>query len=426
VQYNPDGTFSFTKILHKTENDFSGNLIRFHRTGNECIVTPEHDICYYDGKGDFVKRKAKDVKIHNQFHLPKGGILVNTNGTTNELSMEDRLKIAIQADGSNLWWKNKSGEIKSRGINGGHNYVIAVSKDRKKIRLEWILNSMGIEYSKKISNNGIAKYTFNFDQGSNYKEFDWVDLANKTSNWCKEFVDETVEWDRFKRENDNQTGYSSTNKRCIDIVQTAAILAGYITNVYKRVDPRKESYKDCYKVSFINGDLKAKSHGVKKTEIPYEGKVYCVTVPSGNIMTRLNENTFISGNCLHALAGSKIINVLREEYPELFDEDLENKILQEAQEAFNCESKIIDWIVGDYSDNNISADILKTFIKDRINTSLLQVGYPAIFHDIDEQMLEKSEWFNEDVTGNVSTDFFHIRPTSYVKDNKTYNEEDLF
>ena len=129
---------------------------------------------------------------------------------------------------------------------------------------------------------------------------------------------------------------------------------------------------------------------------------------------------------LHALAGSKIINVLREEYPELFDEDLENKVLQEAYEAFNCESKIIDWIIGDYSDDKISADILKTFIKDRINTSLEQIGYSKIFTDLDEQVLSDVEWFNEDVNGNISTDFFHIRPTSYVKDNKTYNEEDLF
>jgi len=129
---------------------------------------------------------------------------------------------------------------------------------------------------------------------------------------------------------------------------------------------------------------------------------------------------------LHFLAGAKIINVMREEYPELFDEDLKNKVLLEAQETFNCESKIIDWIIGDYSENNMNADILKAFTKDRINASLLQVGYPIIFNDIDQELLDKSDWFNEDVTGNVSTDFFHIRPTNYVKDSKTYNEEDLF
>jgi len=45
---------------------------------------------------------------------------------------------------------------------------------------------------------------------------------------------------------------------------------------------------------------------------------------------------------VHALVGTKLINTLRGEYPELFDEELEKRILDEAQEAFGCEAKIID------------------------------------------------------------------------------------
>jgi hypothetical protein len=42
---------------------------------------------------------------------------------------------------------------------------------------------------------------------------------------------------------------------------------------------------------------------------------------------------------IHALVGIKIINTIREEHPELFDEDLEQRILHEAEEAFKSESK---------------------------------------------------------------------------------------
>jgi len=38
---------------------------------------------------------------------------------------------------------------------------------------------------------------------------------------------------------------------------------------------------------------------------------------------------------LHALIGIKIVNTIREEYPDLFDEDLEQKILEEAREAYD-------------------------------------------------------------------------------------------
>lgn len=129
---------------------------------------------------------------------------------------------------------------------------------------------------------------------------------------------------------------------------------------------------------------------------------------------------------LHFLVGVQLINTIRLEYPELFDAELEEKIAQEAQEAFNCESKIIDWILGDYSDDNLNSDILKNFVKNRLNESLKQIGFKEVFTDTDKDLIEKTEWFDEDVLGNTNTDFFATRPTNYVKGNKTYNAEDLF
>ena len=135
--------------------------------------------------------------------------------------------------------------------------------------------------------------------------------------------------------------------------------------------------------------------------------------------TALEEN-------LHHLAGVKIINTIREEYPELFDEELENKVVSEAIEAFNCESKIIDWILGDYTGDKISPEILKEFVKNRINESLSQIGYRTVFNDINPDLLSQTEWFDNEILGNVSADFFNTRPVNYAKGNKTYNEEDLF
>jgi len=40
---------------------------------------------------------------------------------------------------------------------------------------------------------------------------------------------------------------------------------------------------------------------------------------------------------IHALVGIQIINTIKKEYPEIFDKDLEDKILEEAQEAFVSE-----------------------------------------------------------------------------------------
>jgi ribonucleoside-diphosphate reductase beta chain len=65
---------------------------------------------------------------------------------------------------------------------------------------------------------------------------------------------------------------------------------------------------------------------------------------------------------IHALVGAKIINTIREEYPELFDEELKERISSEAQEAYNAEAKIIDWMVNGIQEEGLSAVILKEFV----------------------------------------------------------------
>ena len=128
---------------------------------------------------------------------------------------------------------------------------------------------------------------------------------------------------------------------------------------------------------------------------------------------------------LHANIGIKIINTIREEFPELFDEELEDRILKESASAVKYECQIIEWILGGYSDENISSEILQEFIKYRLNNSLSQIGYKQIF-DINEELLSKTSWFDAQVLGNSQSDFFHTRPTEYGIANQSFSEEELF
>jgi ribonucleoside-diphosphate reductase beta chain len=128
---------------------------------------------------------------------------------------------------------------------------------------------------------------------------------------------------------------------------------------------------------------------------------------------------------IHALVGIAIINTIKEEYPDLFDEELKEKIIHEALEAFEAESKIIDWMVNGISEPNLSADILKEFIKERINDSLQAIGFDKIF-TVNKQTIEKTLWFKEELLANTMTDFFKKRPTEYSKQAQSFNEEDLF
>ena len=128
---------------------------------------------------------------------------------------------------------------------------------------------------------------------------------------------------------------------------------------------------------------------------------------------------------IHALVGIKIINTIRSEYPELFDEELENKIVSEAEEAFKSEAKIVDWMINGIQEDGLTAPIVKEFIKNRINESLVQIGFRKAF-EIDNDLLSKTKWFQEELLGNNMTDFFHSRPVEYSKKNQSFDESDLF
>ena len=128
---------------------------------------------------------------------------------------------------------------------------------------------------------------------------------------------------------------------------------------------------------------------------------------------------------IHALAGIKIINTIRSEHPELFDDELEERIASEAKAAFVAESYLVDWMVNGFNEKGLNANILKEFIKNRINDSLEKIGFDSAF-DVDTSLLEDTMWFEEELLGNNATDFFHSRPVEYSKNSQTFDADDLF
>lgn len=128
---------------------------------------------------------------------------------------------------------------------------------------------------------------------------------------------------------------------------------------------------------------------------------------------------------LHFNVGVKLIEVLKGEHSELFDQELKDKVLYEAGQAVRYECEIIEWIINGYGHEELNSNLLKEFVKDRMNESLTQIGYENIF-DVDQEIIKKINWFNEQLLGNNMTDFFHSRPTEYAKKAQSFNEEDLF
>lgn len=128
---------------------------------------------------------------------------------------------------------------------------------------------------------------------------------------------------------------------------------------------------------------------------------------------------------LHAQVGIKLINTLREEYPELFDAELEARIAEECQESLLAEGKVIDWIIGEYSIDGLNSNILKSFIAKRMKDSLNQIGFDSSNIMFEQNNINKTFWFDEELLGSNITDFFQKRPVEYAK-GKGITAEDLF
>lgn len=128
---------------------------------------------------------------------------------------------------------------------------------------------------------------------------------------------------------------------------------------------------------------------------------------------------------LHAEGGIALLLEIKKEEPELFDQEFSDKIKEEVLEAFKSESNLIDWILGDYENKFLSAEILKTYVKRRLNECLDKMGMDVVF-EIDENLNKKTAWMDEEVYASALTDFFHKKPIDYSKKMNVYNEDELF
>ena len=300
AQYS-DGYIEFVKPLRIIDKEYVGKMYNFssEKYGLNLCVTPNHRMVYSD-KGNSVNVfTAENAKYYNGKNMVVCGEKV---GTVDHLSDYERLMIAFQADG------RCRGIDKTEQFSSGYTLEFNFSKERKINRLKEILDSLNIGYkivqtdSGKLSSKNnkwkdeYVVYVKSYKKP--YKKLsEWVNFENKSSNWCKEFVDEVSNWDGHVRKDlDEYIEFDNTDYDSVNIVYTASVLSGYKTRFSIKEDNRSEKYHTVYRC-FINKKRKCiNGDSIVKNEYDYNGKIYCVTVPSGMILVRRDGQCVISGN----------------------------------------------------------------------------------------------------------------------------------
>ena len=128
---------------------------------------------------------------------------------------------------------------------------------------------------------------------------------------------------------------------------------------------------------------------------------------------------------IHGNFGAEIINIIKKENPEWFDDEFEKLIYSACKKAYDAECGILDWIFEQGELSFLSKDTIKEFIKNRFNNSLQKIGYDECF-DVDKELIAQTKWFDIEITATKEGDFFYKKQIDYNKKSKSITEDDLF
>ena len=128
---------------------------------------------------------------------------------------------------------------------------------------------------------------------------------------------------------------------------------------------------------------------------------------------------------IHGNFGVEIINIIKKENPEWFDEEFSNLIYSACMKAYNAECDILNWIFEKGELEFLSKATIENFIKNRFNNSLEKIGMKTIF-TIDSDLLESTQWFDVEILSTKEGDFFYKKQIDYNKKSKSITANDLF
>ena len=128
---------------------------------------------------------------------------------------------------------------------------------------------------------------------------------------------------------------------------------------------------------------------------------------------------------IHGLFGQEVINTLQEENPDLFGEGFEQDVQEACEKAFDAEMGILDWIFAEGELDFLPREHIDEFMKSRFNQSLENVGVEPLF-ETDDDLLDETRWFDEDIMMTKDNDFFSKRSTTYNKHTTSVTADDMF
>lgn len=125
---------------------------------------------------------------------------------------------------------------------------------------------------------------------------------------------------------------------------------------------------------------------------------------------------------LHAQFGAELIKIIKEENPDWFDDELEQKTRKAIRKAFKAEQETLDWIFEEGELEFMPKEVVVNYLKHRFNLSLEMVGYTPEY-EVDQELLALTEYFDRSTKCSVSFDFFKDSNINYHTANKITDDD---
>ena len=298
------------------EKDYDGDMHLYESMCTNIMVTENHELFLKNcNTGVEIRAKSKDTNTTRNYFYPSTG---HGNGELTELTDFERLLIAIQADGCVTALSPYLANKNSTRI------AFTLSRLRKIVRLRQILTNLNIHFGEGINTRNQTTINFSLRDYANLvdldkiKNFGWVDITKINQKWCQDFIYELSHWDCHTYRNGGYV-YYNTNLEALDKVHAVVALSGFrgILSLSRSAEAVlklplpdgsiRKSASDQYCLNIIDREYTTYP---EKTLIPYKGKVYCVTVSSGMIVTRRNGRVSVNFQCRHFDAYSDLLEKL--------------------------------------------------------------------------------------------------------------------
>lgn len=369
AQIDQYSTLSFVTPIAIINKPYVGKICRFvDKSGSiEQIVTEDHRMVWKNiSNGRMQESLAIDTSFTNDKGIYVSGIV--SNGDI-ELSPIEVLNIYFEYCG-----------VVKQVVDKDLYVQFTIRTADNWYKLSKAFTELGISYEYKINyKNNVYTVDTVLPQVSLQKYFSWVNIDGKSSIWAQNLISLCWVLDSDKKVSSAKLlkfKFNIKNTKSLPKLQEVFAISGW--NI-RHTSPLK-SYLG-YRIHVNITTNVQRSTNCTKTIKNYNGRVHCLTVPSGAFLVRYNDKVSVGGNCHIRLTETVIKNWQAGE-----DADFLRIIKEEEQTVYtmyeNAVNEEINWAKYLFAGGSIlglNQVLTENYIKFTANRRIKAIGMKPIY-----------------------------------------------